>query len=310
MADDDTREQAFALLIRGQGFDDRRVKIEAESLDIGRLEDNDVCLPRGSVAKKHARLFFRKGRFQIMDLKTRQGTFVNGKRAQHTLAVTPGDEITVGSFRLVVEPARDRPKRLYRDDPVLRAELNRRTEAGDWPGVAQLLEKLRGKQAALGEDADWSLVEESYLATLERTADRPPDRELEARLWGELSLLYRDRLGNKREAHEALKVARRLDPKRWTHPPPPGADSKPPASTPPEERLVEREATDTHVMMTVPMDTDVSPMPVVDTDVAPMLPVDTDVSPMRPVDTVRGPAPWRDDTDVTRGPPDAPEDGD
>lgn len=56
------------------------------------------------VSKEHCHIELVDGRYVLRDLGSLNGTFVNGERVEeHTLA--PGDEITIGSTRIVFEPA-------------------------------------------------------------------------------------------------------------------------------------------------------------------------------------------------------------
>jgi Mg-chelatase subunit ChlD len=72
-------------------------------MTIGRVQGNDICLSRGNISKRHTRLVVRDGKVIVVDLKTTNGTFVNGKRisAPHVMGV--GDKVYVGDFTLEVE---------------------------------------------------------------------------------------------------------------------------------------------------------------------------------------------------------------
>jgi pilus assembly protein CpaF len=60
-------------------------------------------LPKGNVSKRHARLLFRDGRFIVTDLKSTNGTYVNGRKIAQATIVREGDKIYVGDFVLRVE---------------------------------------------------------------------------------------------------------------------------------------------------------------------------------------------------------------
>ncbi len=60
------------------------------------------------VSKEHCHIELIEGRYVLRDLGSLNGTFVNGQRVQeHPLE--PGDEITIGSTRIVFEPAAREP---------------------------------------------------------------------------------------------------------------------------------------------------------------------------------------------------------
>src|SRR5687768_5520896 len=60
-------------------------------------------LPKGNVSKHHAKLLLRDGRFIVADLKSTNGTYVNGRKIAQATIVREGDKIYVGDFVLRVE---------------------------------------------------------------------------------------------------------------------------------------------------------------------------------------------------------------
>src|SRR5690606_30058422 len=71
----------------------------------GRVQGNDIMLPKGNVSKRHARLVFRDGRFIVSDLNSTNGTYVNRRRISQATIVKEGDRIYIGDFVLRIEPA-------------------------------------------------------------------------------------------------------------------------------------------------------------------------------------------------------------
>jgi phosphoserine phosphatase RsbU/P len=75
------------------------VEIRGAVLTIGRGTQNDVTIPALSLSRTHARIgrVAAPGRgFEIEDLGSRNGTFVNGKQVRSAVALHDGDEIRVG----------------------------------------------------------------------------------------------------------------------------------------------------------------------------------------------------------------------
>jgi pilus assembly protein CpaF len=60
-------------------------------------------LPKGNVSKHHARLLYRDGRFIVTDLKSTNGTYVNGRKISQATIVREGDKIYIGDFVLRLE---------------------------------------------------------------------------------------------------------------------------------------------------------------------------------------------------------------
>ncbi|MFL5421448.1 MAG: FHA domain-containing protein, partial [Myxococcales bacterium] len=84
----------------------RRLSFDSHDITVGRAEDNDVCLPRGSVSKRHTRIAVDDGKVFVLDLSSTNGTFVNGKRVLVPQTVSPSDAIAIGEFVLGVEQIR------------------------------------------------------------------------------------------------------------------------------------------------------------------------------------------------------------
>ena len=93
----------FAIVISEKGGAERREIFDKSEVNVGRVQGNDLMLPKGNVSKKHARLLFRDGRFIVTDLKSTNGTYVNGRKIAQATIVREGDKIYVGDFVLRVE---------------------------------------------------------------------------------------------------------------------------------------------------------------------------------------------------------------
>lgn len=67
---------------------------------IGRGNDNDIVVNDGSVSTRHAKMFLENGEVFIDDLRSMNGTFVNGKRVYNKTCVKINDRINLGSYML------------------------------------------------------------------------------------------------------------------------------------------------------------------------------------------------------------------
>lgn len=73
-----------------------RLLLPARAMRIGRTPDNDLILADLDVSRQHAEL--RKsptGSYEIVDLGSHNGTFVNGKRVSHAM-LTEHDIVNIG----------------------------------------------------------------------------------------------------------------------------------------------------------------------------------------------------------------------
>ena len=79
-----------------------RVRIQSKVMKIGRRPDNDIVVTDLGVSKQHAELRMSPtGRYQIIDLGSHNGTFVNGTKV-HQAELNENDIIAIGhaTFRL------------------------------------------------------------------------------------------------------------------------------------------------------------------------------------------------------------------
>ena len=93
----------FAIIISEKGGAERRESFDKSEINVGRVQGNDLMLPKGNVSKHHARLLFRDGRFIVTDLKSTNGTYVNGRKIAQATIVREGDKIYIGDFVLRLE---------------------------------------------------------------------------------------------------------------------------------------------------------------------------------------------------------------
>jgi pilus assembly protein CpaF len=93
----------FAITLTEKGGDQRRLDFDKAEITIGRVQGNDVVLPKGNVSKRHARIVLKDGKFIIVDLKSTNGTYVNGRKITSPLVVKGSDKIYIGDFILGVE---------------------------------------------------------------------------------------------------------------------------------------------------------------------------------------------------------------
>ena len=76
------------------------------TVTIGRLQDNIIVIENQAVSGHHARVVQEGGEFVVEDLKSTNGTFVNGKRVERQ-TLQSGDELLVGKHKLVFDSTGD-----------------------------------------------------------------------------------------------------------------------------------------------------------------------------------------------------------
>ncbi len=70
---------------------------------IGANDDNDVTLPTDTVSRYHAEIIARGRRVEIEDLRSKNGTFVNGGPVERRHPLRPGDRIRIADIELRFE---------------------------------------------------------------------------------------------------------------------------------------------------------------------------------------------------------------
>ena len=125
----------FSIIISEKGGAERRETFDKNEINVGRVQGNDLMLPKGNVSKHHARLLFRDGRFIVTDLKSTNGTYVNGRKIAQATIVREGDKIYIGDFviRLEAQGQADAPIAPAEDESI---RTLAREAAGPAPGFA------------------------------------------------------------------------------------------------------------------------------------------------------------------------------
>ena len=101
----DGRPLRCRISIRTGPYAGRRYVLHQDTTTVGRIAGNDIVIPDGTVSRHHARLVFHGGQWVIEDLKSSNGTFVNGARVAEKKPVTlkHGDELRLGDDMMVFE---------------------------------------------------------------------------------------------------------------------------------------------------------------------------------------------------------------
>lgn len=87
---------------------------------IGRAQDNDIVINNLALSRRHAQVEYKSGRYEVVDLQSQNGVFVNQERVRGPRELQDRDAITLGTYQFVFrsgdqsEPAvrvAPRPKR-------------------------------------------------------------------------------------------------------------------------------------------------------------------------------------------------------
>src|SRR5678815_6100895 len=92
------------LVIEDDEGQRREVPLDRDEITIGRREDNVVHLPERNVSRRHARLVRRDGGVLLEDLRSANGTQVNGVRITEPVPLGYGDLVRIGDYGVALRP--------------------------------------------------------------------------------------------------------------------------------------------------------------------------------------------------------------
>ncbi|MFL5355872.1 ATPase, T2SS/T4P/T4SS family [Archangium sp.] len=99
----------FLVTLEEKGGGTEQIEFEKNEITIGRLAGNDIVLAKGNVSKCHSKIVEKDGKLIVVDMKSTNGTFVNGKKIAGPQVVKPADQIFIGDYIINVEPLEDAP---------------------------------------------------------------------------------------------------------------------------------------------------------------------------------------------------------
>ena len=73
-----------------------------DEVSLGRGEDNDIVIPHASVSRTHARLLKRNGAYELTDLNSTNGSFVDDRQVRGSIVVSSGSQVRLGDIRFVL----------------------------------------------------------------------------------------------------------------------------------------------------------------------------------------------------------------
>ncbi len=93
----------FLITLAEKGGGSQQLQFEKSEVTIGRLAGNDIVLAKGNVSKYHSRIVAKDGKFILVDMKSTNGTYVNGKKIAAPQVIRPTDKIYIGDYIINVE---------------------------------------------------------------------------------------------------------------------------------------------------------------------------------------------------------------
>ena len=92
------------LTITEKGGETNALSFDKDEVMIGRVQGNDIVLAKGNISKRHTKILSAQGHLTVTDMRSTNGTYVNGRKITEPTPVKGGDKIFVGDFLIVLEP--------------------------------------------------------------------------------------------------------------------------------------------------------------------------------------------------------------
>ena len=76
---------------------------QGSEITLGRDPACECILPSETVSARHSRFSFHHGQWWLEDLKSTNGTFINGDILNTAIVVIPGDQIRCGDIDIIIQ---------------------------------------------------------------------------------------------------------------------------------------------------------------------------------------------------------------
>ncbi|WP_342319702.1 oxoglutarate dehydrogenase inhibitor Odhl [Corynebacterium mayonis] len=97
---DNLPEGAALLVVKRGPNAGARFLLDQDTTTAGRHPEADIFLDDVTVSRRHAEFRRTEGTFEVVDVGSLNGTYVN-REPRNSQALSAGDEIQIGKFRLV-----------------------------------------------------------------------------------------------------------------------------------------------------------------------------------------------------------------
>ncbi|MFG1499848.1 GGDEF domain-containing protein [Halobacteriovorax sp. XZX-3] len=122
-ANKEAEDKPAALLVVGGDLNGTLFDLKAEEITVGRSAKCDIPLEFNGISREHFKLVSSADGYQVVDLGSRNGTFLNNSKVEAPTDLQKGDIIKMGAMALKYLPKGD-PERLTYDKLQLEANTD------------------------------------------------------------------------------------------------------------------------------------------------------------------------------------------
>jgi len=157
---------SLVISLREKGGPVENHSFDKDEIYIGRVRDNDIVLAKNNISKKHACIRYEQGRLMLIDLKSTNGSYINGRRIEEPYELRDGDKIHIGDFTLEIDtlandddesPPEIKPfesTSLPVSTPVLESQNTAHLSVQETPGTDTVEEEDWGVSSGFPEDLE------------------------------------------------------------------------------------------------------------------------------------------------------------
>ena len=181
------------LKVVGGKNDGREIAIAVPRFIIGRGDTAHLRPSSDLVSREHCEILVGDGKVVVNDLKSRNGTFVNGKQISESHTAKSGDSVRIGrlQFELVIDPVKasaKKPKVENVMEAASRTATNKKQSLEDsitdWLGEEEDMDTNERNMIASADTIQLNLEETSVFGTTPRKKseeeDSTPEEEPES----------------------------------------------------------------------------------------------------------------------------------
>jgi len=92
-----------SLVLHKKNGSKKILPIRSKAAILGRRNDCDLCIPLQVVSRRHCQLSLESNTLKVRDLKSSNGTYLNGTKISSEATVKPGDRIQIGPLTFVIQ---------------------------------------------------------------------------------------------------------------------------------------------------------------------------------------------------------------
>ncbi len=156
----------FSVVIEEKAGGTTVKDFQSDEVTIGRVQGNDIILPKSNISKRHARIINKGDSFVVIDSKSTNGTYINGQRIDAPFDVSIEDKIYIGDFTLQIKaPETSQTNDEISEDEIFeeptQAELPEVEEAPDEP-TSQSNDELWEEDGSGEDDFDNEISDDDW----------------------------------------------------------------------------------------------------------------------------------------------------